>query len=144
MPIDRLVILAAFAALVLVAVAVGRFIAQRRLRQLQSSSSLALWNALGTDPDGRPTIVAFSTPGCAVCRTTQAPALQALEQRLGDASVRVVPVDAAERPEVADAFGVLTVPTTVVLAPSGRVAHANHGFAPVERLIQQIATATGG
>ena len=144
MAVDRLIILAAFVALVLVAVAVGRLWAQRRLRQLQSCSPLTLWNALGTDPDGRPTVVAFSTPGCAVCRTTQTPALQALEQRLGDAAVRVVPVDAAERPDVASAFGVLTVPTTVVLAPSGQVAHANHGFAPVERLIQQVATATGG
>jgi thiol-disulfide isomerase/thioredoxin len=144
MPIDRLVVLAAFVALVLLAVAIGRVLARRRLRQLRSAPAAPLWSALGTEPDGRPTIVAFSTPGCAVCRTTQAPALQALEQRLGDAAVRVVPVDAAERPEVADAFGVLTVPTTVVLAPGGQVAHANHGFAPVERLIQQVATATGG
>src|SRR5262245_42599194 len=138
MPVDRLVILAAFVALVLVAVAVGRLWVRRRLRQLQASSPRALWNVLGTDPDGRPTVVAFSTPSCAICWTTQAPALQALEQRLGDAAVRVVPVDAAERPEVATAFGVLTVPTTVVLAPSGQVVHANHGFAPVERLIQQV------
>jgi thiol-disulfide isomerase/thioredoxin len=62
-----------------------------RLRELPPDE---LWGALGVEPDGRPTVVAFSTPGCAVCRTTQAPALLDLESRLAGA-VRVLRVDAA-------------------------------------------------
>jgi len=37
-------------------------------------------------------------------------------------------VDAAEKPEVARAFGVLTVPSTAVLAPKGHLVAVNQGF----------------
>jgi thiol-disulfide isomerase/thioredoxin len=99
---------------------------------------------LSSQPDGRPTVVAFSTPACAVCRSAQTPALQALEQQLGGAAVRILKVDAARQPDVADAFGVLTVPTTVVLTPSGRVATTNNGFAPLDRLAEQVQAAWQG
>jgi thioredoxin-like negative regulator of GroEL len=52
--------------------------------------------------------------------------------------VRVIKVDAARQPQVARAFGVLTVPSTVVLAPSGNVVAVNHGFAPTGRLVEQL------
>jgi thioredoxin-like negative regulator of GroEL len=108
-----------------------------RLRELPPDE---LWGALGVEPDGRPTVVAFSTPGCAVCRTTQAPALLDLESRLAGA-VRVLRVDAAAQPATAEVFDVATVPTTVVLASDGRVSEVNHGFAPAETLAAQVAAA---
>jgi thioredoxin 1 len=138
---DRLIILFAFA-IVLALITVGtRLWVRSRDRRRQQASDAPLWEALETEPDGRPTIVAFSTPSCGVCRTAQAPALNALIDRLGPSSVRIIHVDAAERPRVADAFGVLTVPTTVVLANSGHVATTNNGFAPLDRLAQQVQLA---
>ncbi|HTD76601.1 MAG TPA: thioredoxin family protein, partial [Chloroflexota bacterium] len=104
-------------------------------------SAAPLWEALGETPDGRRAVVAFSTPSCAACHTAQAPAIQVAEQQLGASSVRVIRVDASRQPEVARAFGVLTVPSTVVLEPAGRVVAVNQGFAPSRRLIEQLQSA---
>lgn len=134
---DRLLVLAALTTLVAALIAGGRLLARRRLRSLRSRPAAELWSALGETPDGRPTVVAFSAPDCPVCRTAQDPALAVLEDRTGG-RVRVIHVDAALRPEVARAFGVLTAPTTVVLAADGSVAAANQGFATAERLASQV------
>jgi thioredoxin-like negative regulator of GroEL len=135
--VDRLLVLVALGALVTALIEGARLLAAQRLRSLRARPVTELWRALGEAPDGRPTVVAFSTPGCAVCRTAQDPALAALADRTGG-RVRVVQVDAARRPEVARAFGVLTAPTTVVLGADGSVAAANHGFATTERLAEQL------
>lgn len=140
MAIERLALLLALAAGLAVLVVVTRWWARGREMRLRSDGVDPLWRALGAEPDGRPAVVAFSTPSCGVCRSAQAPALAALERRLGAGQVRVLRVDAAEHTEVARAFGVLTVPSTVVLG-SGGVAAVNHGFAPVERLANQVAAA---
>jgi thioredoxin-like negative regulator of GroEL len=138
---DRAVILGGFIVAVALATIVVRWWVRDRDRRREAAPSDALWDALEARPDGRPTIVAFSTPSCAVCKSAQAPALNALVDRLGPRSVRVIQVDAAERPHVAAAFGILTVPTTVVLANNGQVATTNNGFAPLDRLAQQVQLA---
>ena len=118
--------------------------AKRRLAALQHTASSSLWRTLDARPDGRATVVAFSTPSCAVCHGVQARALTDTENELGRESVRVVHVDVAERPDVARVFGVMTVPTTVVLTPNGAVADANHGLALGPKLIQQVQFAAIG
>jgi thioredoxin-like negative regulator of GroEL len=55
--------------------------------------------------------------------------------------MRVIKVDAARQPAIARAFGVLTVPTTIVLAASGKVIAVNQGFAPSKRLVEQLQRA---
>jgi thiol-disulfide isomerase/thioredoxin len=86
---------------------------------------------------GRPAILYFTTPTCAPCLTVQRPALKALQQSLGDA-LQVVEVDASRRTDLADAWGVLSVPTTFVIDASGRPRHVNHGVATAEKLFAQI------
>src|SRR4051794_29560282 len=100
----------------------GRWWARRRVAQIKEQPAESFWTALGAEPDGRPAIVAFSTVSCAACRTAQSPAIEALRERVGDDGVRVFHIDAGDRPSVAQAFGVMTVPTTVVLRPEGAVA----------------------
>jgi len=140
--LERLGLLLALAALIALAVLAVRVRSSRQRRQLLATSNLApFWDSLGEAPDGRPTLVTFSTPSCAACHSAQAPAVSAVEQRLGAAEVRVIRVDAARRPEVARAFGVQTVPSTVVLAPAGRVVAINQGFAPSGRLVEQLQRA---
>ena len=115
----------------------ARVVARRRLRRARVRPTDEIWQALGTAPDGRPAVVAFSTPSCAACHTAQRPALAQLESR-AQGAVRVLEVDAAARPEVARKFGVLTVPTTAILDPSGRLTALNNGFAPLSRLAEQV------
>jgi thioredoxin 1 len=50
-------------------------------------------------------------------------------------------VDASAQPSVAQTFGVLTVPTTVVLDARGRPVAVNHGFTPADRLASQVRAA---
>jgi thioredoxin-like negative regulator of GroEL len=139
--LERLALLVAFGVLIALAVVLIRSWNTRRVRRLLDVSGAALWDSLGETPDGRRTLVTFSTPSCAACHAAQAPAVSAVEERLGAAQVRVIRVDAARRPEVARAFGVLTVPCTVVLAPAGKVVAVNQGFAPSGHLVEQLQRA---
>jgi thiol-disulfide isomerase/thioredoxin len=137
---ERLAIVVILAVVVSVAVvAIQRWNARGIDRLARAGAPL--WGVLGETPDGRRGLVAFSTPSCAACHTAQAPAIAAAEQQLGASSVRVIRVDASRQPEVARAFGVLTVPSTVVLEPAGRVVAVNQGFAPSGRLIEQLQSA---
>ena len=134
---ERALILAGLAALVAALLVSGRLLTRRRWRRLRNLSTEVLWDALGSGPDGRLSVVAFSTPGCAACWTAQKPALAALEEQ-APGRVRVIDIDATEQPEVARVFGVLTVPATVVLGESGAVLAANQGFATTDALAAQL------
>jgi thiol-disulfide isomerase/thioredoxin len=136
--IERLLILFAVVALVVSVVVVARAWTMTRQRRLMAQSPTQVWNDLGTTPDGRATLLSFSTPSCAACHSAQAPAIVRVEQALGDDHLRVICVDAAREPRVAAAFGVMTVPSTVILAPEGEVVAVNQGFAPTARLIEQL------
>ncbi len=87
---------------------------------------------------GVPAIVYFTTPTCAPCKTQQRPALSRLLEELGDKRVQVIEVNALEQPDVADRWGVLSVPTTFVLDPQGRPQQVNYGVAGTEKLRQQL------
>jgi thioredoxin 1 len=86
---------------------------------------------------GVPAILYFTTPECAPCKTIQRPALQRLQQQLGD-RLQVVEVNAHERPDLAGAWGIFSVPATFVIDPSGRPRHANFGTATAEKLLDQL------
>jgi thiol-disulfide isomerase/thioredoxin len=134
---ERLLILGAIVVLLAGLIVGGRLLAGRRLSRLRAADPDYLWALLRDEPDGRPTVVAFSTPNCAACKTAQLSALTALKAKLGS-RLRIIQVDAADRPEVASTFGVLTVPATVVLDRRGRVAAANQGFATADELALQL------
>jgi thiol-disulfide isomerase/thioredoxin len=138
--LERLVILAALVVLFTLAVPATRHWTARRTSSLRNSAARtgALWDSLGATPDGRGTLVTFSSPSCAACHTAQAPAVHLAQEQLGTQNVRVIKVDAASQPQIARAFGVLTVPSTVVLAPTGSVVAVNHGFTPTGRLVEQL------
>lgn len=94
-------------------------------------------------PDGKPTLLYFSTPGCAPCWSLQAPAVAQVEGELGEA-LCVVRVDALLQPDEAARWGVLSVPTTIILDPRGEVRYLNHGYVTAEVLKRQINTLDGG
>jgi thioredoxin-like negative regulator of GroEL len=139
--LDRFALVLVFAAILALAVVAVRAWNRRRTRSVMHADATHSWDHLGEAADGRRTLVSFSTPSCAACHTAQAPAITTAEAQLGSSTVRVIRVDAARRPEVARAFGVLTVPSTIVLAATGRVVAVNQGFAPSGRLIEQLQRA---
>ena len=91
---------------------------------------------------GLPAVLYFTTPDCIPCRTTQRPALARLKTELAG-GVQVVEVDAAARPAVADYWGVLSVPTTFILDPTGQPRRVNHGVTSTEKLKGQLEEITG-
>lgn len=130
--IERLLILALFAA------AAALLICAYTRWQLRRAVRLALRDPLLADlRPGIPAILYFTTPSCAPCRYQQRPALRRLLDDLGDA-VQVIEVNAAEQPEAATRWGVLSVPTTFILDPQGRPRQVNHGVASTEKLRQQL------
>jgi thiol-disulfide isomerase/thioredoxin len=136
--LERVAIVIALSVAIALAVIVVRAWNARRTSQLQSRDGAPAWDSLGEAPDGRQTLVTFSSRSCTACHTAQAPAVSQVEQRLGSANLRVIKIDVAQKPDVAKAFGIMTVPSTVVLAPAGKVVAVNQGFAPSHKLIEQL------
>jgi len=89
-----------------------------------------------------PAVVAFTHPLCGPCRTVQQPALERLRAIAGH--VRVEVVDVQREPHRAQRYGILTVPATAVVDPSGRIAAVNHGVADERRLLRQLEGSSGG
>jgi thioredoxin-like negative regulator of GroEL len=136
--IERLLIVLALALAVIAAVAAVRAWSGRRVAGLTAGQAHGLWNALGAAPDGRPSLVVFSTPSCTACRTAQHPAVEVVAARFGE-TLRILKVDLSRQPAIGHAFKVLTAPTTVVLAGDGRVGSFNNGFAPADQLAAQVS-----
>jgi thioredoxin-like negative regulator of GroEL len=136
--IERSLVILALALVIAAAVLLVRAWSGRRVEGLKVGESRGLWNALGESPDGRPSLVVFSTPSCTACRTAQHPAVEAVEARFGE-TVRILKVDLSRQPAVGHAFRVLTAPSTVVLGGDGRVGSFNHGFAPADQLAAQVS-----
>jgi thioredoxin-like negative regulator of GroEL len=136
--VERAVVLAVAAAAVAAITLAVRWWARRGVAGLRRAPTDGLWTALGASPDGRPSLVVFSTPSCTVCRTAQYPAVESVEATFGSA-LRVLRVDLSQQPAAAAAFKVLTAPSTALLTGDGRVGSFNHGFAPAERLSAQLS-----
>jgi hypothetical protein len=138
--LERLALILAMILVAATVVTVVRRQLRLRIAQLAMQDPGPLWAALGAQPDGRPTLVVFSTPSCVACRTAQEPAVNRLVTRLGS-TLRVLHVDISVQLAPARAFNVLTAPSTAVLHPGGQLSNLNHGFVPAARLEQQIRTA---
>jgi thiol-disulfide isomerase/thioredoxin len=86
---------------------------------------------------GIPAILYFTTPDCVPCKTVQRPALARLQAQMA-AAVQVIEVDASSHPDLANYWGVLSVPTTFIIDSSGEPRSVNHGVASADKLQAQI------
>src|SRR3970040_1599822 len=116
--VERALILLVFAA----AVMATWWLVQRRAARKRDVAGL---HSIGYRR-GLPAVLYFTAPGCAPCETEQKPALASLERRSLGRS-QILEVDATEKPHLADAWGVLAVPTTFVIDSTGRPRRVNHG-----------------
>jgi thioredoxin 1 len=89
----------------------------------------------------QPAVLYFTGAACTICHTAQTPALERLANDLGGSAV-IHEIDVADKPDLARRYRVMSLPTTVVLAPDGTVAAVNVGFASANRIHEQL-TAVG-
>lgn len=89
--------------------------------------------------DDKPTLLYFTADYCTACTYRQAPIIRRVAANLGNA-IAVKKYDVTQHPDVAGRYQVLTLPTTVVLNPQGRVAHLNYGVTQQARLEAQLST----
>lgn len=115
----------------------GRIRAVKRDRTLPEPVFEAL------DPASPVTLVQISTTFCAPCRHARA-VLSALAVRTG--GLRHVELDVTDRPDVAQALGVLRTPTTFAFTPSGqellRISGVPKASAVLEALAGHLARST--
>ena len=119
-------------------IGVGAFaywLVNQRLLIRARHNVFTLFNTL---PD-KPVLVYFTTPDCSPCKTIQRPAINQVSHLLGE-ELEVVEIDATERPDLAKAWGVMSVPTTFVLDTRGEARYVNNGVARAEKLLEQIQT----
>ena len=86
---------------------------------------------------GLPALVYFTTPACAPCKTVQRPTIERIKGTFGR-WFQVIEVDASTQPELAQEWGVMSVPTTFVIDASGKPRYVNHGVTNAETLIKQL------
>ena len=88
--------------------------------------------------NGKPIILYFTTPDCLPCKTIQRPALRKLKHTIGENNLQIVEVDATEEAQLANQWGVVSVPTTFMIDPQGKLKYVNHGVAREEKLLKQL------
>ncbi len=106
---------------------------QRRLARAGAADLVAAYRV----GRGGALVLAFTTPECVPCKTIQRPAVEELERRFPGRIV-IAEIDAVASPELAGRFGILTVPSTVVIGGDGAVRAINNGTATAERLAAQV------
>ena len=87
-----------------------------------------------------PSILYFTGEACTICHTAQRPALRALAAAI-DPAIEIREIDIAVDPDLARQYRVMSLPTTIVLGPSGRVTDINVGFANADVLRRQLVDA---
>ncbi len=112
---------------------IWRYSQSQRLKQLAQT---ALPTALaGRLPPG-PTVLYFTGEHCAQCQLQQTPILTQLREIV---QINLHTIDAVAEQGLASFYGVMTLPTTVLLDGQHTPKVINHGLAPLPQLRQQVA-----
>jgi thiol-disulfide isomerase/thioredoxin len=109
-------------------------LAQRRLASRQAQSSGGA---------GRAALLVFTSPTCAPCKLQQLPIINRLIVEWSD-KIDARVIDVTEQPDVAQQYGVWSLPTTIVLKADRNVVAINQGVANEKKLREQFERATTG
>jgi thioredoxin-like negative regulator of GroEL len=113
-----------------------------RLNRLQGRASKLESTGLDEFRKGTPAILYFTTPDCAPCTIVQGPAIETLGSEYGEA-LQIIQIDASQRVDLADYWGVLSVPTTFIIDARGEPRHINNGVVSATKLRQQLSEFAG-
>lgn len=124
-------------ALVFIGITVGGYLVRTYSRRKRA----AVMESLRLEPDheNRPRILSFYGPSCDAC-DRQKIVLQDL-QRAHPKDFSLELRDATVDYDYAQQFGLMVVPTTVVIAGSGAITAINSGFTPQATLEEQLEAA---
>jgi thioredoxin 1 len=126
--LERTLIIALLAAAVLLLGLAARWIAARREEtRLGQSLPAGLRERVSR---GSPSLLYFFGPHCPSCRQ-QARILDDLEAQVG---IRAVRINTAEERDAAEWFGIMTIPSSVVVGADGAVRRVLPGFQPAPTL----------
>jgi len=89
----------------------------------------------------RATLLVFTSPTCAPCKLQQVPIINRLMVEWSD-KIEVRLIDVTEQPDVAQQYGVWSLPTTIVLKADRAVVAINQGVALEKKLREQFQRAT--
>ena len=137
MPLDRLLVVLLAIALVVLAGLIVRWWTHRAAAAVRAQLAPLSHPATGTTAPV--TLLNFSSPHCGTCHRVQKPLVYLVSAQFTD-QVAVVEVDALAQADLARAYRVLTVPSTVILTGS-QVQDVNYGLASAETLDRQLRAA---
>ena len=129
-------------ALVVVGVIGYLVVTKVRLARLRRANRQRVDLGLADFRIGVPAILYFTTPDCVPCRTVQGPAIEELRAQFEE-RLQIIKVDASERIDLANQWGVLSVPTTFIIDALGQPRHVNNGVASAAKLRQQLREFAG-
>lgn len=89
----------------------------------------------------RAALLVFTSPTCAPCKLQQLPIVNRLLADWGD-RIDLCVIDVTEQPEVAQQYGVWSLPTSIVLKADRSVVAINQGVAHEKKLREQLEQAT--
>lgn len=124
-------------AILIAALGIGLYLAIAKLRLVSLRRANHVDLGLNDFRIGTPAILYFTTPTCAPCRTVQGPAIEELGAQFGE-RLQIIKVDASERVDLANQWGVLSVPTTFIIDGQGQPRHVNNGVTSAAKLRQQL------
>lgn len=131
--VERAVILLFVTVAVLGLWQLWRYYQSRKLTQL---ASVDLPDALAGRLQPGPTVLYFTGAHCAQCRLQQTPILRQLVDAV---KINLHTVDAVQEDTIARFYGVMTLPTTVLLDHRHTPKVINHGLASLAQLRQQVS-----
>ncbi len=137
MPLDRLLLAVLVTALVVLAGLVVRWWTRQNAAAVRAHG--APLPHLATETTAPVTLLNFSSPQCGTCQRVQKPLVEKVSAQFAN-QVAVVEVDALAQADLARAYHVLTVPSTVILT-GNRVQDVNYGLASAETLDRQLRAA---
>jgi thioredoxin 1 len=110
---------------------------------LLAQQRLVLRRAQSGQGSGRATLLVFTSPTCAPCKLQQLPIVNRLMAEWSD-KIEMRVIDVTEQSEVAQQYGVWSLPTTIVLKTDRNVVAINQGVASEKKLREQFERATVG